>query len=70
MKTLVIKAENNHNANLIASFAKALKMDVKQLTEKELDDYHFAKLIDEGMKSSSISEEEVFNYFRKHGIRI
>jgi hypothetical protein len=70
MRTLVIKADNNSNANLIARFARALKMDVKQLSEKELDDYHFAKLIDEGMKSKTISEEEVFNFFRKHGVRI
>jgi hypothetical protein len=70
MKTLLIKAESNHNANLIAQFAKALKMDVKQLSEKQLDDYHFAKLIDEGMKSKTIQEEEVLNFFHKHGISI
>lgn len=61
METLLIKADSKQNANLIARFAKALKMDVKHLSAKQLDDYHFAKLIDEGMKSKTISEEEVLN---------
>ncbi len=70
METLLIKAGNKQNANLIARFAKALKMDVKHLSEEELDDYHFAKLIDEGMKSKTVSEKEVLNFFSKNGITI
>ena len=68
MKTVIVNIPDKKE-NLFLNFFKKhhLKMRV---VEREEDETLMAKWIDEGMKSEDVSEEAIFEIFRKNGIKV
>lgn len=69
MKTIIINVPDK-DENLILSLLKKFRFKTKVLTKEDLEDEAIAKWIEEGMESEDIPEEEIFEVFKKHGIKI
>ena len=68
MKTIIVNIPDQKENFFIALFKKHhLKPHVLQ---QEEDEDLIAKWIDEGMESEDVSEEKIFEIFRKHGIKV
>jgi len=68
MTTVVLKIPDKKKVYFLNYFKKhRLRMHI--LRAKEDEDL-IAKWIDEGMKSEEVPEEEIFEIFRKHGIKV
>ena len=52
--SVVIAQLNESEVNFIVHLIKKVHGKVKILKGKELEDFHFAQLIDEGMKSENV----------------
>ena len=65
MKSVLINFEKKSDIALIVSLARKLGMTAKQLTRSEVEDWKFAQRIDAGMKSSTISRQEVMKALGK-----
>ena len=53
--SVLIAQLNETDANFIVQLIKKVHGKAKILKGKALDDFHFAQLIDEGMKSENVS---------------
>lgn len=68
METIVItQIKNKKDVDSLVRYAKRLRAKVKRLKMIDLDkdEDYFAKLIDEGMESGEVSEEEIFKLLSK-----
>lgn len=59
MEAVLIEVENKSDVSLLVSLAKKLGMRTKKLSKSEIEDWHFAQMIDEGMKSGRVSRKAV-----------
>jgi len=59
MKSVIINAKNKADLTLLMSLAKKLGMTMKTLSDSEIEDWRFAQKIEKGMKTSSVTKEEV-----------
>ena len=62
---VVIAQLNDAEANFIVQLIKKVHGKAKILKGKALDDFHFAQLIDEGMKSGNVSLSKLRAKLRK-----
>ena len=68
METIVItQIKNKKDVDPLVRYAKRLHGKVRRLKMIDLDkdDDYFAKLIDEGMGSGEVTEEEIFKLLSK-----
>lgn len=66
MSSIVIaKLNNEKDADFILQVIKRVQGEAKILKGKALEDFHFAQLIDEGMKSETVSLSKVRAKLRK-----
>ncbi len=68
MKTIIVKIPDKKE-NYLRNFLKKHRFKSRVL-EVEEDEDLMAKWIDEGMKSEEVPEKEIFEIFRKHGIKV
>jgi hypothetical protein len=69
MKTIIINVPDK-DESIILSLLKKFRFKTRVLSKEDLEEEALAKWIDEGMKSEDVPEEEIFDLFRKHGIKI
>lgn len=65
METVLINVENKSDLAFLVSLAKKLGMSAKPLTRKEVADWKLAQKIDDGMKSPSVSRNEIMKALKK-----
>jgi hypothetical protein len=65
MEAILIQADNKSDVSLLLSLARKLGMNAKALSKAELEDWNFAQLIDEGMKTGHASRKAVMNKLGK-----
>jgi hypothetical protein len=66
MSSIVIaKLNNQKDADFLLQMIKRVQGEAKILKGKALEDFHFAQLIDEGMKSETVSLSKVRAKLRK-----
>ena len=63
--SVLIAQLNEADANFIVQLIKKVHGKAKILKGKALDDFHFAQLIDEGMKSENVSLSKLRAKLRK-----
>ena len=63
--SVLIAQLNETDANFIVQLIKKVHGKAKILKGKALDDFHFAQLIDEGMKSGNVSLSKLRAKLRK-----
>ena len=59
MKTAIIAIKNKNEENFLKTFFKKTGIKARILKQQEMEDAIFGALIDEGMKTKSVSEESV-----------
>ena len=69
MKTLIVNIPDKDEA-LITEILKKFRFKMQVLSDADLEDKAIAKWINEGLKTEDIPEEEVFEIFRKNGIKV
>jgi hypothetical protein len=69
VKTVIVNIPEKEETFFL-SLLKKFHFRSRVLTDEELEDEELARLIDKGMKSKDVSEKEIFEIFRKHGIKI
>ena len=69
MKTLIVNIPDKDEA-LITEILKKFRFKMQVLSDDDLEDKAIAKWINEGLKTKDIPEEEVFEIFRKNGIKV
>ncbi len=67
MKTIIVNVPDK-DESVVAELFKKLHLKSRVLTDEELEDKLLAKWIKEGMKSEDVPLENVYAYFRKHGV--
>lgn len=66
MSSIVIaKLNNEKDADFILELIKRVQGEAKVLKGKTLEDFRFARLIDEGMKSETVSLSKLHAKLRK-----
>jgi hypothetical protein len=65
MTTLLVVPKNHSELKFIEEFLRKIGVASKELSEKALEDFHFAQLIDEGMKSENVSLSKLRIKLRK-----
>ena len=70
MNVLVVKVQNENNIPLLKKLIGIFKEKISVLSEEEYRDSKFAELLEEGLKTKTLSEKEAKKEFRKRGIRI
>ena len=70
MNVLVVKVQNENNIPLLKKLIGIFKEKISVLSEEEYLDSKFAELLEEGLKTTTLSEKEAKKEFRKRGIRI
>ena len=65
MEAVIINAENKADIAFIIKLAKKLGMSAKALTNAEIEDWKLAQKIDIGMKTSTVSRNEVLKVLNK-----
>ncbi len=65
MKTAIISIKNSNEEKFLRSFFKKTGIKARILKQQEVEDAVFAALIDEGMKSKTVSEESVMKVLQK-----
>ena len=65
METVLINVENKSDIAFLVSLAKKLGMSAKPLTHSEVEDWKLAQKIDAGMKTQSVSRNEVMKALGK-----
>jgi len=67
MSSIVIaKLNSQKDADFVMEIIKKFQGDAKILKGKALEDFHFAHLIDEGMKSENVPLSKLRTKLRKH----
>ena len=65
METVLINAEKKSDITFLISIAKKLGMSAKALTRSEVEDWQLAQKIESGMKSGTVSRNEVMKVLGK-----
>lgn len=65
MTTLLVAPRNHSELKFIEEFLRKMGVASKELSKKEMEDFQFAQLIDEGMKSESVSLSKLRAKLRK-----
>ncbi len=65
METVLINAKKKSDIAFLISLAKKLGMSAKALTRAEVEDWQLAQKIESGMKSGSVSRNEVMKALGK-----
>jgi hypothetical protein len=65
MKTAIISIKSASEEKFLRSFFKKTGIKARILKQQEIEDAVFGGLIDEGMKSKTVSEESVMKVLRK-----
>lgn len=65
METIVVNGEDSSDMKLLLALAKKLGLSVKKLSKTEAEDWSFAQLIKDGMKSEDVSRDEVMKALGK-----
>ena len=65
METVLINAEKKSDIAFLISIAKKLGMSAKALTRSEVEDWQLAQKIESGMKSGTVSRNEVMKVLGK-----
>lgn len=65
METVLINVKNKSDKRLLLSLAPKLGMPARTLTASEVEDWHLAQKIDNGMKSPTVSCKEVIKVLSK-----
>ena len=66
MKTAIVKIKNKEEENFLKALFKKTKIKARFLSPDEMEDSIFAKLIDEGMKTETVSKASVLKLLRKN----
>ena len=66
MKTAIVKIKNKEEESFLKALFKKTKIKARFLTPEEMEDSVFARLIDEGMKTKTVSKESVMQLLRKN----
>ena len=69
MKTVIVNIPDKDEA-FFSALLKKFHFKTRFLTSREMEDKALAKRIDAAMKSEDVSEEQIFEVFRKHGIKV
>ena len=69
MKTIIVNVPEK-DETFFMTLLKKFRFQTRVLTDEDLEDEALAKWIDEGMKSEDIPEEQIFEVFKKHGIKV
>jgi hypothetical protein len=62
---IIAKLNNEEDADFLLQVIKRVQGEAKILKGKALEDFHFAQLIDEGMKSETVPLSKVRAKLRK-----
>lgn len=65
MESVLIKAVKKSDISFLIELAKKLGLSAKALTKTEVEDWKFAQRIDAGMKTTSVSRNEVMKALGK-----
>ena len=65
METVLINVEKKSDLAFILSLAKKLGMSAKALTHAQVEDWKLAQKIESGMKSATVSRNEVMKALGK-----
>jgi hypothetical protein len=65
METVLINVEKKSDIAFLVNLAKKLGMSAKPLTHSEVEDWKLAQKIDAGMKTQSVSRNEVMKALGK-----
>ncbi len=65
METVLINVEKKSDIAFLVSLAKKLGMSAKPLTRAEVEDWKLAQKIEAGMKTPSVSRNEVMKALGK-----
>jgi hypothetical protein len=65
MKTAIISIKSDSEEKFLRSFFKKTGIKARILKRQEMEDAVFGTLINEGMKSKTVSEESVVKILRK-----
>jgi hypothetical protein len=69
MRTIIVNVPEK-DENFFMELLKKFRFKNKVLAKDDVEDEAIAKWIDEGMNSEDVPEEEIFEIFRKRGIKI
>lgn len=61
MEAIVIEVKNNADAKFWLNLAKKTGANAKSINTENIEDSHLAELIENGMKTKSVSRESVMN---------
>jgi hypothetical protein len=65
METVLINVEKKSDIAFLVNLAKKLGMSAKPLTHSEVEDWKLAQKIDAGMKTQSVSRNDVMKALGK-----
>lgn len=65
METVLINVEKKSDLNFLMSLVEKLGMNAKALTRKEVEDWKLVQKIEAGMKTSSVSRNEIMKALKK-----
>jgi hypothetical protein len=65
MKTVIVSGKDKSSMKLLLELAKKLGIKSKPLSKQEIEDWLFAKKIEEGLKSETVSKESVVKALMK-----
>jgi len=65
METVVIKARTKSDMRFLLDFAKRIGASAKAINTEELEDIHFVSLIEKGLKTESVSRNEVMKVLKR-----
>jgi len=68
MSVLVVKVKNENNVSLLKKLISVFKEKVNVYEDEEYKDKTASDLMDEGLKTKLLSEEETRKEFKKRGV--
>jgi hypothetical protein len=70
MSVVVVKMKNEKNTSLLKKFIGILHEKAEVISDEDYRDSMFAKLLEEGRKSKSLSSAQAKKELKKRGINI
>jgi hypothetical protein len=65
MEVVVLKPRSASDVRFLLDFAKRIGVSAKAIDTGEIEDARFVSLIEEGLKTESVSRSEVMNVLRQ-----
>ena len=65
MESVVIKPHSQSDVRFLLDFAKRIGVPAKVINTEEIEDARFVSLIEEGLKTDSVSRNEVMKALRQ-----